>query len=261
MLSRVVMKRFQGSEGEGWRSSDVSGGRKGSLLDKLAGTFDGQRLPKSRCRCCLLRLVRVARPAEPLRIIQACTLDPRSFLRFTVSTIVGCCATLTRWARVSRPHRPPCSGPKMGLASRQQTRSKPKPSTLPSLRQLLLLPTLQSSSMTRSAVNMSRVCYDSFFPPMLNSLTPILQARNLVLVNTPMSSPHTSSPIPPSSSPSKRSRSALKSRNGASHTILFAKSSSSRSCHIPTSSVYSPSFLQRTRTSISSLNSCRRAIS
>lgn len=158
------MRRFQGFERDDWtrREGQVVGAKalSLSLLDELAGTTNSPRLPKSRCRCCLLRLVRVARPAEPLRIIQAIhSLDPLPFLHSTPSTIVSCCATLSRWARVSRPRRLPCSGPTMGPASRQQLRCKPKPSILPSLRQLLLLPTLQSSSMTRSVANMSRVSF------------------------------------------------------------------------------------------------------
>jgi hypothetical protein len=80
------------------------------------------------------------------------------------------------------------------------------------------------------------------------ALTNSSQERNSVLVNMPMSSPLTSSRIPPSSSPSRRSRSVPKFKNGASHTILFAKSNSSRSWHTPTSSASSPSSLPRTRT-------------
>lgn len=62
------------------------------LLDELAGTYKQQRLPKSRCRCCLLRLVRVARPAEPLRIIHPShrlsrPSDPPSLDPWTVSLL------------------------------------------------------------------------------------------------------------------------------------------------------------------------------
>jgi hypothetical protein len=92
------------------------------------------------------------------------------------------------------------------------------------------------------------------------ALTHSSQARNSVLVNTPTSSPLTSSPIPLSSSPSRRSRLGPKYKNGASHTIPFAKSNSSRSCHIPTLSACSPSSPPRTKTSTSSSNNCLRVI-
>jgi hypothetical protein len=85
-----------------------------------------------------------------------------------------------------------------------------------------------------------------FFNP--SAFTNSVQARNSVLVSTPTSSPLTSFRIPPSSSPSRRLRSAPKYKNGASHTILCAKSNSSRSWHTPTSFACSPSSLQRTRT-------------
>jgi hypothetical protein len=81
-----------------------------------------------------------------------------------------------------------------------------------------------------------------------SAFTNSVQARNSVLVSTPTSSPPTSSRIPPSSSPSRRSRSAPRYKNGAFHTIPFAKSNSFRSWHTPTSFAYSPSSLPRTRT-------------
>lgn len=153
----IVIWRFQERQTECLeKERRASGGRKGSLRVELAGTT-GSACQKVAVAAASLRLVRVARPAAPLRINSDGTSDSRHPSTFLPPPIGCCCVTRTRWAWVSRPHRLPCSGLPMGPTSRLQIRCKPKPSTLRTLLHLLLPQTLLNSSMTKSAANMSRV--------------------------------------------------------------------------------------------------------
>ena len=128
-----------------------------ALCVELAATTDSA-CQKVAVAAAQLRLVRAARPAEPLRIgvMALSTLDSRPY-NFLLRSIACCCATQTRWGRVSRPHRLPCSGLPTDPTSRLQLRCKPKLWTLPTLLHLLLPQTLLSSLMTKSVANTSKV--------------------------------------------------------------------------------------------------------
>lgn len=214
--------------------------------------------PKSRCRCCLLRLVRVARPAEPLRIGDGRHSRLSTPFTFLNSAHRWLLRDTDKMGMGFSPASPamfrPANGANIKAATQMQAQTLDPAHAAPPASATNIAEQLDDQERRKYVKGMS---YASSVP---FALTHFSQARNSDLVNMPTSSPLTSSPIPPSSSPSRRSRSVPKYKNGASHTIHFAKSSSSRSCHTPTSSAYSPSSPQRTKTSTSSSNNCHRVI-
>jgi hypothetical protein len=214
------------------------------------GRNDRRRLPKSRCRYCSLRLVRVARPAEPLRIRVMIDGSPDSrLLTLSLSSLSAHRLLLRETNRMGKGLSPaspamfrPSNGASIKAATQMQAQALDPAHPAPPASATNIAEQLDDQERRKYVKGTPLLILDS------STFTNPSQARNSVQVNTPTSSPLTSSRIPPSSSPSRRSRSAPKYKNGASPTILSAKSNSSRSWHTPTSSVYSPSSLPRTRT-------------